>query len=232
MQVVIFHRFNRVFSPDDKHRNSKLSSPKWWEQRLEVYKKTAYRSLMAQTDQDFHIWAIFNQAQLETYTHIKKYVAAIEKLDKVSVKIDKHNRTTEYEPISHIEGETMLFNLDSDDHLHKNTVKTLKQYRNCYMADGYVYDLNTGRLHEYHANGAWPPFWGLYFPEGVKPYAYMRKHGLNGHHYQKKGDRLPDGMYLYSIHGDNTTNSWDNKNTTKHVGKEADKKILKDFGYE
>lgn len=244
MKVRIFSRFNRVFRPDDSRRNSLLNDPAWWDERLRVFKETAYRSLKAQTDQDFEFYAVFNIEQMEARQHIVDFAAKMSELPGVLIHLESHNPTTEYEPIG-LSG--LLFNLDSDDHLHKDTVKILKQYEPAdglmlYMDEGYIYDLNSGKLALYAGDGTPPPFWGAYIPERLgsvqERHRYMKDHRMDGHHYQKhlasNAKVLPAGLYLYSLHNRNTTNAWGNPHTAKHVREEVKRgkrKILEGFGY-
>lgn len=245
MRIVIFTRFNRVFKADDKTRNKVLKSKAWWNNRFEVMKETLISSLVNQSDKDFEFHAIFNLSQLNTYPHIRKFAE-----DLGNYTIENTNPSTEYEPLelmAKVEEDATFFNVDSDDHLHKDTVKELKKLKpkdglTPYMDKGYIYDLNTKKLAHYSGNGAPAPFWGIYVPGRMQDVAtihrYMKDHRMDGHHFQKQkasnAHKLPDGMYLYSVHSKNTTTGWGNYNTTKHVGDtiRAKKKILKDFGYE
>jgi len=244
MRVVIFTRFNRVFARDDVTRNKVLESKAWWRERVKVLENTVMRSLHCQTNREFEYVTVFNKEQIERYPHIREFSEKV-----WGSYIESYNPSTEYEPIelaSKSPHDTIFFNVDSDDHIHKDTVKELRnlQVKNGlvpYMDKGYIYDLKTKRMAHYEGNGAPPPFWGIYVPgymdDMTAIHRYMKDYGMDGHHYQKhkatNSVKLSDGMYLYSVHGKNTTNAWKNPNTAKHVREtiKAKKKILTNFGY-
>lgn len=242
MKIIFFTRFNRVFKPDDKTRNKVLKSKTWWKNRIEVLKDTVIRSLKNQTDQDFEYYCIFNLEQINKYPHIRKASEII------GSTIESTNPSTEYEPLqlmAETKEDAIFFNIDSDDHVHKDTVKELKKLKPQdgllpYMDKGYIYDLNTKKLAHYAGDGAEPPFWGIYVPGHMQDvrtiHRYMKDHRMDGHHFQKHNAshavELPEGMYLYSVHSKNTTTGWKNHNTVKHVRETIrSKKILKEFGY-
>lgn len=243
MKIIFFTRFNRVFAEDDKTRNRVMQSKAWWKKRLNIYRGTVLRSLANQTDKDFDYVCVFNKNQMEKYPHIKNF------MEISSGYIEESNPSTEYEPLelaAQTKEDAIFFNIDSDDHVHKDTVKELKKLKpkeglTPYMDNGYIYDLNTGKMAYHHAYRASGPFWGIYIPGRMNDvqtiHRYMKDYNMDGHHFQKhkaiNSHKLPDNMYLYSVHGDNTTTAWKNYNTSKKVGKKirAKKPILKNFGY-
>lgn len=244
VQVVIFTRFNRVFADNDIRRNKVLQSKTWWNNRYKILQDTLIRSLEYQSDDNFTFMPIFNKAQCDMYPHVENFY------QRVGGYKEDHNPATEFEPLqlaAETPEDTIFFNVDSDDHIHKDTVRELKKLQPkeglCpYMERGYVYDLKSKKMAHYSGNGAEPPFWGIYVPGSMRDvktiHRYMKDHRMDGRHYDKhkasNAVMLPDGMYLYSIHGKNTTNAWKNPNTAKHVGDviRSKKTILGEFGYE
>lgn len=248
-------RFNRIPHGWEWAIKHALNNPEWWESRWDIWHKTTKKSLQAQTDKDFEVWAVFDRQLCWTFEHIDRLRRRFQHDPMVRVVMEEKNLTKScipYQEVCHdryIQDENLiLINLDCDDLLRKDTIAEMKKIvprigASYVFMDGFIWNIDDGRMFRYLGKGAPGPFWALNFPKHVckspdQAFSYMRLHGMDQEHFKMNHadivNAMPPGMFLQTIHGANTTTAWENKATKGHLGEEiigsAKDVILKKFG--
>jgi len=254
-KFVIWLPFNRCDTGKDNGFRYKktLARSDWWEQRAEIMLKYTLPSIQNQSDGEFTLCAAFLRQDQDRFSPVDKAMSDFGGYSFIDTRSEIEETSLEPYNFMHtfhdkVDFLTMI-RVDSDDMIHRDFIKEIKildpeRQKVAYCVDGFAYSTD-GRLASYHCPATPPPFYAITFPnwalENQEKYdKYRLNNKLNKYHHQihqaRASIRLPDGLYCYVLHQENTTSSWGNKNTYKHVGKfvrddQIKRGILEEFGY-
>ncbi len=260
---IPFHRWE--VTRGGKWAARMMDSPQWWSDRAAIFRDWTLRSLLAQTDQDFKIVVSFrlqdyrpgNAAVLACVNYTG---ASIDHPRPRLISFARRYQDWQY----HIApnqadffckafggtGEWLaILTVDSDDCYERTVVEQIRQVQPreglcCWFAYGYLYGIDDGRLARFGSVKGPPPFFCKFYPPMALTTpeafnAYRQKWGLNCYHHEtsrlKVNERMPDRLFMQTIHAANATTNWTHRHTTSHVGGDvtliAEKaKTLESFG--
>lgn len=229
-----------------------FSGQDWYEFRAEIFKEFTIKSIIKQTDKRFLWWIQFRPE--ERHNPVTKEIEKALNKARISYTMTFHGpMIVEDEATWHNDDlierveKSMVYikplvsffeyiyevNLDSDDLIHKDFVKTLREepFREngaMYCKDGYIWQL-PDKVAKWHNPDSNQNYTIMYpneiYLDPVKKYKYQN--GLKSHEEVPKlfNAKEMKGMYCTLTHDTNVSTIWDHH----FRGEEVDKKILKDF---
>ena len=210
-----------------------MARSEWWEKRAKILDEFTMPSLMAQTRQDFTIWGMFLEHDIENaapvFEVMKKYGAHCiigpnnETLFEGSDKVRKYyHDTCDY---------LLMVHLDSDDMYARKTIEemmdvTMIPGRSVYYPRGFLYGVEENKMAFFNAPKNPGPFLAMAFTNAsLKDTATWNKYRnywkLNTYHHQlnkcPKTMKLMSRGFCYMIHGENVITAWDNRHTASKI---------------
>jgi len=245
--------FNRcdLYKPEPFRYRRTMSRSAWWKRRAVILDKYTMPSLMEQEYQDFTIWGLFLEHDIENAGPI---IDILNKYGAYSV-IGSNNETLleGSEKVrafyhNHCNCLTMI-HMDSDDMYTPDAIKLIMDVTPCpgrviYFPRGYLYGAFSRKMAVFHAPKHPPPFLAMVFTNDSlsseeKWQEYRKKWKMNTYHHKvhhcPKAIKIDGCHFCYMIHDENVVTSWNNPHTynkiVKHIGRDANVgRILRFFG--
>lgn len=226
----------------------------WYDHRCKIFTKYTLSSMANQTDQDFLLWLMFRPEEKTNPTTEKikealdksgvNYVMTFHGINFTDDKVPERNKdlpkrlAVMLKEIPQYDGEITETMLDSDDTLHRDFVKTLKQipFQNggaVILRDGFIYS-DKDRL-AYWNNPISQQNYTIMFPSEIYYDPKKRLEYLKG---LKTHEEVPSkfqcvelkDMYCSITHGQNMSTEWGHPFMGNEIYNESQKKqIIKNY---
>lgn len=253
----IKHIFNTAFTGKTPHGDG-FTSQEWYDKRADLFIKYTLESLKKQSNKEFLLWLTFRPQELLNPT-TKKIAKALTASGIANIMSFNGTMFTEDKAVWHnVDLKERLevclptlkefvgdadwvyeTNLDSDDTVHKDFVKTVQSYKPkkkgaLYMTRGFVYNTQ-GRVADW-LNPVSQQNYTIMFPTKLYFDAEQRLEYLDGFNTHEqipekfKAEKLPDGLFCSIIHGGNISTVWSHPFRGNEYFYEDEKQgIIKDF---
>lgn len=226
MGVIVTIPFGDMMHQNDRARSQAfykqcLLNPAWWEERAEIMRRFVMPSLQAATA-DVTVLATFRP---ETMKLARPVLDVLRPVDAVTYVGDRDEALVK---IFLPEDVLVVAHLDSDDLYHPLALAEMEHACRqegsvAVLRDGYYLDINDGRMAEVRMPG--PPFFAAaYTRDALKDleslHAYRLRWHQKYHHQMQNCERtsvIEGHRYMQTIHGTNTSTSWDNPHTKNKI---------------
>lgn len=211
----------------------------WWKYRLALYENYTLKSIVNQTNQNFHLFMIVDNRipLLEELERILKNSGLKYLLVKQNVKNDFENKISTLPDFDYI----YTTRIDTDDLFRDDVVEEIQKHeyierRALVFQKGYCYDVMNKKLQHYYANS--PPFSTILYPREIfidedKRRKYMNIQGHDQIFTVMNSLVLSENKFVVLIHEHNQSSVY-LENETRLQRYEIDKKehldILNKFG--
>jgi hypothetical protein len=226
----------------------------WYDHRYKIFTKYTLNSLKNQTDKDFFLWICFRPEEKHNPTTHKlrteldeaklDYLMTFDGINFTDDKVPERNKdllerlTKMYKEVPMFQGNIYETMLDSDDTLHKDFVKTIKQIPfkekgAIILKEGYIYSTND-RLAKWY-NPTSNQNYTIMFPNKTYYNPKKRLDYLDG---LKTHEEVPEkfdcvelkDMYCSITHGNNMSTEWGHPFQREEIYNESIKnELLKNY---
>jgi hypothetical protein len=234
-----------IYIPFTGVGTNRVFSNEWLKDRIEIFKNYTLKSLLNQTNKDFHIWLSFRPEdkenpllrELDGYDFIKTFHGLAYWDDRN----EEANKTLEERlgaSLDYLPGGRSnyiyLTRIDSDDMLHKDVVQLIQDQevygvKALTLQNGYVYNKDTNEVAEWNPLTN-PPFHTVIFPkdvffdpqEHIEWYEGFKSHediARLPHKVLWRGDNRRDRLYMVFTHNPkmHLSTTWNHEFKGKNV---------------
>jgi len=214
-----------------------MDSPLWWERRAEVFERVTLPSLLNQRCRDFDVVLTVRDVDNDADNPLLRlaeeagFEVCVRPYEQWRYPLAPNHYEWFVERYRDVCDWLMLVQLESDDAYEEGVVQLLydmgvRDGLVFYFDVGYAYGLEDGRLCRYGIRNLPEAFFGcVYGPRALQSAEafreYRRQWRHDFFHYNAprapRSRRMPEGMFLQTVHGANSTSSWRNKPTARRV---------------